>query len=218
MAQRSKSMIISRDVELPRGVVLYGIDWATYEALRGNPENRRVRMTYNEGALELMMTPLDPHEDIRRCVLLMIIVWAEELGIPIRGKGSRTFKGVDQQHALEPDECYYIRREREVRGKRKLDLAVDPPPDLAVEVDITTHWLDKTGIYAKLGVPELWCADEQSLVMYELGADGEYSPISDSLNLPGFPAADFARWFESFRQLDETTWIKSWREWVRSRS
>jgi Uma2 family endonuclease len=203
--------------KLPAGTVLHGVDWAMYETLRNDEDNRRVRMTYEGGVLE-MMSPLGLHENIRRCIAKMIEAWTEELGIPIRGKVSMTFKAPDQQRGLEPDECYYIARERVVRGKDDLDLSVDPPPDLAVEVEVTSRWLDNGQIYAQLGVPELWRADEQSIRIYKLGPDGQYAPIAESFSLPGFPSADFERWFASFHELDETTWIKSWRTWIRARS
>ena len=44
----------------------------------------------------------------------------------------------DLARGLEPDQCYYIQNEGKVWGKDHIDLQIDPPPDLAIEIDITS--------------------------------------------------------------------------------
>ena len=99
----------------------------------------------------------------------------EELDIPIRSGGSTTFKSQILKKGLEPDECYWIANEHLVRGRLDLDLEVDPPPDLAVEVEITRSVLNRMGIYASLRVPEVWRSDGDQIIVEQLQADGTYA-------------------------------------------
>ncbi len=85
-----------------------------------------------------------------------IIALAEELGIEVRSAGSTTLKRKISKRGIEPDNCYYIQNELAIRGKQTLDLENDPPPDLAIEIDITSSSVNKLGIYSALGVTELW--------------------------------------------------------------
>ena len=144
------------------GVLLRNIPWATYEAMVEDPANRHVRMTYDRGSLELM-SPLSPHETLLVYFRRMIEALAFELGIPIKGLGATTLKREDVERGLEPDASFYFANERRIRGKKRLDLTIDPPPDLAIEIDITSSSLNRQSIYASLGVPEIWRFDGESL-------------------------------------------------------
>jgi len=84
-----------------------------------------------------------------------IFALAEKLEIEIKSAGSITLKREDVNRGIEPDNCYYIQTEPTVRGRQELDLETDPPPDLAIEIDITSTSVNKFGIYLALGVPEL---------------------------------------------------------------
>ncbi|MEM9245654.1 MAG: Uma2 family endonuclease [Cyanobacteria bacterium P01_F01_bin.153] len=79
---------------------------------------------------------------------------------------STTWSREDLQRGLEPDECCYITSEAQVRGKMNIDLTVDPPPDLAIEIDITSSSLNRLEIYASLGIKEVWRFDGESLFIY----------------------------------------------------
>lgn len=116
---------------------------------------------------------------------------------------------------LEPDQCYYVRNEPAVRGKRKLDLSIDPPPDLAVEVDITRSSLEKLEIYGALGVPEVWLFNGDRLQINTLAADEVYIPADESLSLPGFPFLLVPEWIDRAFETDNTTWALSFQAWVR---
>ena len=120
------------------------------------------------------MSPSSMHERYNCLFRRMIETLTEELAIPIKGAGSTTFKREDLERGLEPDSCFYLANERRIRGKRELDLTIDPPPDLAIEIDITSSSLDRQGIYAALGVPEIWRFDGESLRVYQLQPDGTY--------------------------------------------
>lgn len=137
-------------------VVLHNVSWATYERLlaeRG--EDSVPRFSFDQGVLEIM-SPSAEHEEYK-CTLAQIVDFvAEELGINIRRLGSATFRRQDVDRGFEPDACFYIQSVDLVRGKHSIDPLADRPPDLVIEVDITSDSIKKQGIYAALRVPEVW--------------------------------------------------------------
>jgi Uma2 family endonuclease len=207
-------MVIAEQKRAERRFVMYGVSWNTYELLLADLANRSSpRVTYDQGRLELM-SPSDEHEQYRRLLGRMIDIWTLENRIPIRSFGATTFKREASQRGIEADECYYVRNEALVRGRRGLDLDVDPPPDLAFEIDVSASLLGKLELYAALGVPEVWLFTGETLTMYEFRSDA-YQTVEVSLNLPGFPAADIAHWIARAAAEDETEWAASFQDWVR---
>ena len=164
-----------------------------------------------------MMSPSEDHEVYRRLLGRMIDDWTVENGIAARSMGATTLKREASQHGVEADECFYVKNERVVRGRR-IDLKVDPPPDLAIEIDISSSSIDKLEVYAALGVREVWLFNGEALAAYQLRPDGRYQIIEESFNLPGFPVKDVADWIARAQTTDETSWDKSFRDWVRTRS
>ena len=147
--------------------VLYNLSWETFEALlRDTGEHRGSRFAYDCGTLEIM-TPLFEHENPKSNLGNFIIALAEELDIEIRSAGSTTLKRKSLTKAIEPDSCYYIENKAAMRGRETLNLEIDPPPDLAVEIDITSSSVNKFNIYAALGVAELWKYDGEVLKFYQ---------------------------------------------------
>jgi Uma2 family endonuclease len=128
-----------------------------------------------------------------------------------------TFRRKRKQRGLEPDECYWIANEPAVRGKYKFDFRVDPPPDLVVEVDVTSSSLDRMSIYAVLGVPEVWRFDGRTMTFNELRSNGKYAAIADSKSFPGVSNSDVQGFLAQHQQLDETSVIRQFRAWVRQR-
>lgn len=201
--------------EAPVRFVLHGISWETYEMLLNDiGDQPSPRMTYDRGRLEFML-PTDEHEEYKHLIGLLVVFWSVEKRISQRGLASMTIRKRHLLRGLEPDECFYVRNEPAVRGKRKIDLSVDPVPDLAIEVDVSRPSHEKLEVYAALGIPEVWLFDGQSLRVYELGADGEYAMRDDSLNLPGFPLNVVAEWIDRALDTDETSWAIAFQEWVR---
>jgi Uma2 family endonuclease len=115
---------------------LSGISWQTYETLLEELSDRRLRLTYNRGNLEIM-APSPEHERFKKVSGRFIETLAEELDVRIEPLGSTTFKRPELSGA-EPDECFYIYNIDAVRGKKRLDLTEDPAPDLGVEIDVTS--------------------------------------------------------------------------------
>ena len=197
-------------------VVLRGISWELYEALRDIEANCHVRMTYDEGTLEFM-SPSDDHEWIKRLVGQMIEAITEELSIPRRSLSATTWKRRDLDKGLEADECYYILSHPKIRARRKIDLTIDPPPDLALEIDLRPSEVNKARIYAALGVPEIWRWENDGLQAYALESNGQYVPRDYSLNLPMLRVKDLEQFLDFEQASDESAWIKIFRRWVRER-
>jgi Uma2 family endonuclease len=210
-------MAIVERTSTEQRIVMHGVSWRTYQSLLADRGERAgPRMSYDQGSLELT-SPSDEHENYKKLLGYMIFSWAVENDIPLRSLGSTTFIRQEQRRGLEPDECYYIQHESLVRGKRGIDLSVDPPPDLVVEVDVSSKSLKKLRLYAGLQIPEVWRFDRKGLTVYELHADGQYAVRADSVQLPGFPTAETSEWIARAETTDELSWSRSFQNWVRQR-
>jgi Uma2 family endonuclease len=196
--------------------VLYNISWETFEALlRDTGEDRGSRFAYDCGTLEIM-TPLFEHENPKIQFDRFILVLAEELGIEIRSAGSTTLKRKIAKKGIEPDTCYYIQNEAAIRGKQKLNLETDLPPDLAIEIDITSSSVNKFDIYAALGVNELWRYNGQDLKFYQL-VEGQYIESKLSIAFPIVSVSDISRFIEQSKSMGEIALLKLFRSWVQDR-
>lgn len=196
--------------------VLHNISWQTFEALiEETGEGRKSRFAYDDGTLEIM-SPLIEHESNNSNLGNFIIALAEELEIELKSAGSTTLKRKLLKKGIEPDKCYYIQNELAIRGKQKLDLDVDPPPDLAIEIDITNSSVNKFSIYSALGVPELWRYDGRVLKFYQL-VEGTYSEVESSLAFPLISTSELTPFIEQSKTIGEIALLKSFRLWVRDR-
>ncbi len=196
-------------------VLLHGVRWSTYQALLEDMDNRHIRLTYDNGSLEIM-TVSPRHEWSKTLIGRMIEAMTEELNIPIRSGGSTTFRNELLEKGLEPDECYWVANEPFVRARADLDLEHDPPPDIAVEVEISTSALNRLGIYSALRVKELWRSDGHQIIVAELQDDGTYATVPRSPSFPWLPLAELSRFLEASATMGETQWIRSFRAWVRA--
>lgn len=196
-------------------LVLYDVDWRSYGRLlrefRGRPN---VRLTYDRGCLEIM-TLSHAHESSNYLIGRLIDALSEELGLPIKGGRSTTFRKKRRRRGLEPDACWWITNEILVRGKLNIDLRIDPPPDLSLEVDVTHSSLNRLQIYAKLGVPEVWRYDGTTFKCLLLGADGKYAETPTSKVFAGFRPDDLLPFLALRGQTDENDIIRQFRAWVR---
>lgn len=196
--------------------VLRNISWETFETLlRETGEDRGSRFAYDCGTLEIM-TPLYEHENPKSNFGNFIVALAEELDIEIKSAGSTTLKRKIVKRGIEPDNCYYIQNELAVRNKEELDLEIDPPPDLAIEIDITSTSVNKSGIYAALGVPEIWRYNGRVLKFYQL-VDGEYIEREFSLAFPLVSVQEISRFIEQRKTMGEIALLKSFRVWIRDK-
>jgi Uma2 family endonuclease len=180
-----------------QSTVLHDIDWQQFESiLQDLGEKRRSRIAYLNGVLEIVM-PLPEREKIKVLIRDFVQVLMDEMEIDFEGFGSTTFKRVDKLAGLEPDDCFYIQNNVAMRGIRKLDMTIDPPPDLAIEVDVTSK--TKFDVYRVLGVPELWLYD-QTLKIYIL-RDGEYIESELSPIFGDIPIRDVIPQFLEIQQI-----------------
>jgi Uma2 family endonuclease len=195
--------------------VMTGEPWCAYETfLNLFDERRNVRITYDQGVLEVV-TLTHEHERAGHILAHLIMVWAEERQVVLRGGGSTTFRRRDLERGLEPDECYWIANQALVRGLTRIDLSRDPPPDLVLEIDVTHSSVPRMPIYAALGVPEVWRLKGNTLSMQLLQADGSYLATPISRALPPLTPNDFAPFLSLSDQLDDIAVLRQFRAWVR---
>jgi Uma2 family endonuclease len=192
---------------------LSGISWQTYETLLRELSDRRLRLTYNRGSLEIM-APSPEHEIGKKVIGRFVETLAEETDLKIYPLGSTTFKQPDLSGA-EPDECFYIRRIGAVRGKKRLNLTEDPAPDLVVEIDVTSSSQNRLQVYADLGVAEVWIYDGESLTIQQL-QNGTYLTSPTSQFFPNLPIPDMAGFLRQAETMDYLELVKAFRNWVRS--
>ena len=196
-------------------VILQNVSWRTYQALLADFEQQpAVRLTYRDGTLEIRM-PIDPHETYKKLIGRLIEAATEELGLEVRSLGSRTCDREDLASGLEPDQCYYIQNEALVRGVEQIDLNQLPPPDLAVEIDITSSSLNRFEIYQSIGVPEIWRFDGKILVLYRLAAEG-YVTTQQSIALAPLKAENFSLFLCADKSQGENSLLRQFRASVRS--
>lgn len=203
------------DAENIPSLILPNIRWQTYEALLLDlKDTGRVRVTYDQGTLEIM-APSEEHEGYSISIHNFIVILADEFGLNLRQLGSTTLKKEDIQRGLEPDQCYYIQNEPRVRSQLKIDLSVNPPPDLVVEVDITSGSLNKFPIYQSLKIPEIWRYRRRGLEIFELQGeeyvqrDGSqtFSPITVTTVIPEF--------IQKSPSMGEMAALRAFRTWVK---
>jgi Uma2 family endonuclease len=206
-----------RRLSIPPGqrVLLHEVSWQEFELiLEELGDHRSARIAYDNGILEIM-TPLPEHEAAKEVVGDLVKALLEELDIEFLTLGSTTFKNQAMFKGIEPDQCFYIQNELAVRGKKRLDLAVDPPPDLALEIDITSR--THPSIYQALGVPELWRFDRGKLQINVL-RQGKYVEVENSPTFPGMPLTEvILRYLEQSRTAGRNATMKAFRQWVRER-
>ena len=197
------------------GIVLHGVTWADYEAQLRIVGNRRIRINYDRGRMEIMSPPWR-HGNGSFLLGCMVSVLVEEMGIPFEPADPVTLRRPDLEKGVEPDKLFYFGdNAARVRGKRDLDLTVDPPPDLVIESDLTSSSIPRLPIFAALGIPEVWRLDDEDLHFLHLQPDGTYQPRDRSRAFPNFPLADAARFLEQGQDSDKTAWIRGFRAYVR---
>jgi Uma2 family endonuclease len=116
-----------------------------------------------------------------------------------------------------PDDCYWIANASAIRGRLDIDLRVDPPPDLAIEIDVTSSSLDRMEIYRALAVTEVWRFDGETLTFFQLQSNGKYAAVPTSLAFPGLEAAELVQFLALAGTQDDQEILQAFRAWVRQR-
>jgi Uma2 family endonuclease len=194
---------------------LQGISWNLYENLLAElGDDGKARLSYYQGDLEFM-TPLFTHENYNRQIDRAIILLAEELDRDYALAGSMTIKRPDLESGKEPDSCYYIANESAVRGKTKLDFTQDPPPDLAIEIDITSSSLNQLALYATLGVGEVWRYNGSELIFYQLQS-GKYKSVDRSPTFPNLSPDRVLEFLADCQADGINQSVKNLRKWIQA--
>jgi len=196
-------------------MVLSDVSWQTFENLLDDMGECRYRMAYDKGELEFMTVSLE-HEGFGEWIGHLILFVALEMKLPLRSGGSTTLKKALRKVGLEPDKCFWLKNEKAMRGKKTWNARRDPPPDLAVEIDITSSWLDRLGIYAALQVPEVWRFDGKRLRVLVLGGNGKYSEKSRSLAFPTLPLDGFLQFILKLENAEEGSLLQEFTVWLRA--
>lgn len=194
--------------------LLKNVSWAEFESMTADDGPVRGRLAYEEGTVEIM-SPSIRHEDLKSVLGRLIEAYAQEMGIDMMVTGSTTLKRELNKRGAEPDESYYVQNEKLIRGLHELDLDRDPPPDLAIEIQITTSALNKLGIYGAMGVPEVWLWEGDHLQVYWLNPTGKYDARDRSRALPDLPLAELLRFVAQSGAKSTTRLINEFREWLR---
>ena len=196
-------------------LLLRNISWETYERLLSESvENSGTRFTYDEGNLEIMVVSIG-HEMYKCTLALIVQIVAEETGRSCRGAGNTTFRREDLLKGFEPDSSFYFRHAKAIRQIDKVDLTIDPPPELVIEVDISSSSLDRFPIFAAIGVTEVWRYDGES-VRFHVLEETSYREIGRSIVLPPMTASQATTFLERDREEEPIDWLRSVRAWVRS--
>ena len=202
-------------IQVPPGqrVVLQDITWQEFESvLEELGEHRAARIAYENGLLEIM-APLPEHEDNKEIIGDLIKDLLEELDVEFRSLGSTTYKSEGMMKGIEPDQCFYIQNEPAIRGKKRLDLSIDPPPDLALEIDVTSR--THRSIYAALKVPELWRFENGNLQINILRQD-RYEESPESSIFPNLPLSEaIPRYLRESKIVGRNKALKAFRQWVK---
>ena len=187
-------------------------DWDFYELILAKVGGRRVFVTFDGERLEVM-SPSFRHDVSAERLAVLLRLALSHTRTPFLGAGSFTLKKRKTQRGLEPDRCFYIQRVDAVRGKQEIDLRSDPPPDLAIEVEVSRRLLDRIDIYRRLGVPEVWCYDGRRLRILVLGKD-RHEERSRSLALPDLPPEGVHELVQRSWGMDDMAWTELVGQWL----
>ena len=194
-------------------VVLSNISWQTYESLLAEAGDKRSsRFSYSQGVLEIIM-PSDLHETINCLLKQFVTTLSDELKLKRKGFGSTTLNREELKQGAEPDSCFYIQNVARIRG-RKINLSIDPPPDLIIEVDLTSPSTNRFTIYKNLGVPEIWRYLGETVQFFQL-QNGEYAIGEYSGAFPIVSSGIINQFLQMAETEDDTTIIEALRVWVR---
>lgn len=204
-----------KQIRVPPGqrVLLEDISWQEFEAILNElGEHRSSRVAYSIGTLEIIV-PLPEHERAKVIIGDLVKILLDELDRNWESFGSTTFKREDMTAGVEPDDCFYIQNYKLMIGRDRINLTVDPPPDLAIEIDVTSK--TKMSAYQALRVPEIWRYENGNLEINLLQGE-QYIKSQTSLTFPNFPIIEgIYRFVEMSRTIGTTPALREFRKWVR---
>jgi Uma2 family endonuclease len=195
-------------------LLLEDVSWQQFESILAElGEHRAARLSYSHGFLEIMV-PLPEHEKAKEIIGDLVKFLLKERSINYDSLGSTTLRSEKMTQGVEPDACFYIQNQAAVIGKNRLDMSVDPPPDLAIEIDLTSRTqLDN---YQILGVPELWRYGKQGLQINVLQS-GKYIESNFSPTFPDLPIIELVnQYVQQSQVVGSSQAIQAFRNWVQN--
>ena len=195
-------------------VHLRGLSWDDYTAISEIIDDRRLRTFYGDGEMEILM-PSSNHEIWVAMLGQFIEMLTMVMKMDRKSGGQTTLRRPDREKGLEPDRCYYLENEPRVREKLKLDLSVDPPPDLAIEIEVSSSVEPRMRVYAGLGVPEVWRYDGQTLSVHQLVPNGEYVISDRSKFFPFLEMDGLVRFLQQYGSMSESQLMENFLDWAR---
>ncbi|ELR96298.1 Uma2 family endonuclease [Gloeocapsa sp. PCC 73106] len=196
-------------------LLLKDVSWEQFESiLEDLGEHRGTKLSYSQGTLEIM-TPLLEHEKAKSIIGNIVEFLLEEFQIDYEPSASTTFKNFNMNQGVEPDESFYIASRSDVIGKNKIDLTIDPPPDLAIEIDITSR--TEFDNYQALGVPELWRFRRDGNLQINVLRQGKYVESKTSPTFPKLPnlAEMIAQCIEQSKAIGTSSALRKFKTEVR---
>jgi Uma2 family endonuclease len=215
VARDIESVLDDRDAGSERSIVsLQPVTWQTYQALLSDlGDHRSARLSYDRGTLEIKL-PSKLHELVNRLLERIITTLTEELDLNVVSLGSTRFDQESEDQGVEPDSCFYIQNADRI-DPMDAKPPQDFPPDLVVEVDITSSSRSRLPIYQAMGVPEIWCYKRDSLTILRWDAAG-YQTCETSGVFPWLSAAMLSDWVaQGRRSSNQNVLIKAVRDRVR---
>ena len=214
---RARDFLPSIKSLFPGGTLTYhNVDWEEYEwLLEDMGAGYSARISYDHGKLEIHM-PLPIHDFMKICLSDLMRAIADMLEIDLNGFGSTTFKYKGWLQGVEPDSCYYLSNDRRILGVYRFDPNVPPPPpDVAIEVDVTSESLSRFHIYQNLGVPEIWRCDETQIQFFHLTENG-YVEAATSRAFPLLTAPVLLQFLERCIEEGQSVALREFRQWVKT--
>jgi Uma2 family endonuclease len=204
-----------RQLHVPPGqrLLVEDVSWPEFTAIVEElGDHRSTRIAYSQGTLEIV-SPLPEHEKVKVVISDLIKVLLDELDMSWESLGSTTFRREDMAAGIEPDDCFYIQHQAVMVGKERIDLTVDPPPDLVIEVDVTSPTTLRA--YETLRVPEIWRYHNRTLHIY-VWHDSHYVESPSSPTFPQLPVIEgIMQFVEMSRIRGTTSALRAFRHWVR---
>ncbi|MGP0065881.1 MAG: Uma2 family endonuclease [Isosphaeraceae bacterium] len=205
----------TRAADGDRRVALRDVGWKGYlTLLRLRGERPTPRMVYLDGTVWLM-SPTFPHERLKTRLDQFVTEVLVCLRIPYIPTASTTFRRQAKRGGIEGDQTYYIANEGRIRGKDRIHLRTDPPPDLAIEAVHSHDARQAIEVYRRFRVPEVWICDETELVILVLHPNGQYARSPTSATFPFLSAAEAYDWMRRPQTESELEWVDAMRRWVR---
>lgn len=208
-----------KQISIPPGqrLLLHDVSWQDFEAIVDELGNKRsTRLAYFKGTLEIVAPPLPEHERPKVIIADLLKILLDEFDLDWESLGSTTFKRQERQAGIEPDDCFYIQNHALMIGRDRIDLTINPPPDLAIGIDVPSR--TKLSAYEALGVPEIWRYEDGKLTIALL-QDGTYIDSLTSRIFPNFPAVEgITQYLGMSRAVGTRSTLKVFQAWVREKS